>query len=63
MTGDLRQLSLVALTVSANLKAQLAHNFTNSCRVRSEGQVVFHVRNDYVAQQAQHFRVRKRAAD
>src|ERR1700733_1046698 len=37
MTGDLRRTPLGALTVSVQLKADLAHNFTNSCRVRTEG--------------------------
>jgi hypothetical protein len=37
MTGDLRQVPLGALTVSVQLRAEVAHNFTNSCRVRTEG--------------------------
>src|SRR6266436_1154782 len=37
MTGDLRQVLLGALTVSVQLRAELAHNFTNSCWVRTEG--------------------------
>ncbi len=31
MTGDLRHVPLGALTVSVQLRAELAHNFTNSC--------------------------------
>jgi hypothetical protein len=60
MTGDLRQVPLGALTVSVQLTAELAHNFANSCWVKVH--VVFHVSNDYVRLQAQHFRVRKRVA-
>jgi len=63
MTGDLRQVALGALTVSVQWRAELAHNSTHSCRARTEGQVVFHLHNDYVTQQAQHFRVRKQVAD
>src|SRR5713226_9627314 len=36
MTGDLRQVPLGALTVSVQLRAELAHNFTNSCSVTTE---------------------------
>src|SRR5229473_3485882 len=36
MTGDLRQVPLGALTVSVQLRAELAHNFTNSCCVTTE---------------------------
>jgi hypothetical protein len=41
MTGDLRQVPVGALTVSVQLTAELAHNFTNSCWVKVH--VVFHV--------------------
>ena len=37
MTGDLRQVPLGARTVSVQLRAELAHNFTNSCLVTTEG--------------------------
>src|SRR5258708_7276345 len=37
MTGDLRTAHLGARTISVQLRAELAHNFTNSCRVRTEG--------------------------
>ena len=31
MTGDLRQVLLVALTFGVQLGAELAHNFANTC--------------------------------
>src|SRR5713226_7776290 len=36
MTGDLRQVPLGALTVSVQLRSELAHNLTNSCSVTTE---------------------------
>jgi len=37
MTGDLGQVPLGARTVSVRSRAELTHDFTNSCRVRTEG--------------------------
>ena len=37
MAGDLRPVPLGGLTVRVQLRAELAHNFTNSCWVRTEG--------------------------
>jgi len=64
MTGDLGQVSLGVLTVSVQLRAELApqlHNTPAESALREH--VVFHVPNDYVRLQAQRFRVRKRVAD
>jgi len=62
MTGDLRQVPLGALTVSVQLTAEVAHNFTQSL-LSETCNVGFHVHNDYVRLQAQHFRVRKRVVN
>ena len=37
MTGDSRHVRLGALTVSVQLRAELAHNFTQSCWAGTEG--------------------------
>jgi hypothetical protein len=60
MPGDLRQVPRVALTLTVQLRAELAHNFTDSYWVKH---VVFNIHNDYVTLQEQDFRVPKRVAD
>jgi hypothetical protein len=51
MTGDLRQVPLSALTLSVQLTAEVAHNFTQSL-LSENCNVVFHVHNDCVRLQA-----------
>jgi hypothetical protein len=49
MIGDLRQVPLGAPTVSVQLTAEVAYNFTQSLLMRTH--VVFHVPSDYVSLQ------------
>jgi hypothetical protein len=63
MTGDLRQVLPGALTFGV----QLGQNWLTTLQMPAERDLrehaVFHVPNDYVTQQAQYLKVRKRVAD
>jgi len=60
MTGDLRHVPLGALAVESR-------NWLTTPQIPTERQlrkqVVFHVHDDYVTQQAQYLKVRRRVAD
>jgi hypothetical protein len=63
MAGDLCQTQFGARAVSAQLRAESAHNPQAPAESELREHVVFHVYNDYAGLQAQHFKVRKQVAD